>query len=627
MKQLPLLLAVLINTSMANSQTKITQSNSLTMDKQTIIQTITTIFSGSDQRQWQHVAGSFANEVILDYTSMAGGTPATVSPQQIITAWQAVLPGFQSTHHQVGNFTVTVTGNKAIATHHGLALHWLPNESGNNVWVVVGTYDYTLIKKDDTWKVTGMKFNLQKQEGNLQLPVLAGQLVKEGKKFTPESVAPANKQVIEYFFTALESMNISSFLEVWADDGVQYMPLSPAGFPAKLEGKAAIHRQYKDLPANYTSMHFPRKYFATGDQELTIVQYSGSIPLKDGGEYNNNYVGLFRIRNGKLQEFTEYFDPFLLEAAFGNKLQSNFNTGTAITAATRKVEFKSEGLVLTGTLHLPADFDEQKNYKTVIVTGSWLTVKEQMPDYYARKLAARGLIAFTFDFRNYGESEGQPRYYEVPAMKSRDIEQAARYLQTLSFVNGKHINGLAICASSGYMADAIIQGASIRSLVMVAPWLHNHAIVREVYGGEEAVSSRIAQAIEAKKKFAATGEVQHVAAASDTDSSAAMFGPFDYYLNTKRGAVPAWGNHFALMNWQGWLEYDPVAFAPSLTVPTLIIHSRTGAVPQGAELFYNNLRATKQLIWIDGATQFDFYDGEAVSDQVVKEAVGWFGKD
>jgi uncharacterized protein len=45
----------------------------------------------------------------------------------------------------------------------------------------------------------------------------------------------------------------------------------------------------------------------------------------------------------------------------------------------------------------------------VIVTGSWLTVKEQMPETYAVRLAERGYTAFTFDFTGFGESGGAPR--------------------------------------------------------------------------------------------------------------------------------------------------------------------------------------------------------------------------
>src|SRR6187402_233033 len=54
----------------------------------------------------------------------------------------------------------------------------------------------------------------------------------------------------------------------------------------------------------------------------------------------------------------------------------------------------------------------------ILVTGSWLTVKEQMPDLYARQLADRGYTASTFDFSGFGESEGEPRQSEMPDRKT-----------------------------------------------------------------------------------------------------------------------------------------------------------------------------------------------------------------
>jgi ketosteroid isomerase-like protein len=219
---------------------------------------------------------------------------------------------------------------KAITA--ALALHYLPNVSGNNVWVVVGTYDLSLENRNDNWKITGMKFNLQKQDGNLQLSALAGQKVKDGTAFKTYPVTDDNKAVIEKFFSGLEKLDIPSFLDAWADDGRQLMPLSPDNFPKELNGKAAIHNQYRGLPDAYSSMKFPRKYSGTDIPDQIIVQYSGIIPLKDGKEYNNNYVGIFRISNGKISQFTEYFDPFILQESFGTKLESNFNVRPAAIA-------------------------------------------------------------------------------------------------------------------------------------------------------------------------------------------------------------------------------------------------------------------------------------------------------
>lgn len=625
MKKLITILAGAMISASTLSQSPVTKQKLNTMEQQHITRAVTNIFNGSDERNWTKVENSFAKEVTLDYTSMTGGTPSKMSPQQITAAWKTLLPGFQSTHHQIGNFTINTNGDEATVRNHGLALHYLPNTSGNNVWVVVGTYDFSLKKNNGQWKVTRMKFNLQKQDGNLELPALAQQKVKEGASFKHTSLTENNKAVIEKFFTALESLDIPAFLSVWAEDGKQVMPLSPGSFPKELNGKDAIYNQYKGLPENYTSMKFPRKYFPTEDPNTVIVQYGGVIPLKGGGEYNNNYVGIFRIRDGKVQQFTEYFDPFILEEAFGKKLESNFNVNSS-QAMTRKAEFKSEGLVLAGTLHLPKDFNETKQYKAVVVTGSWTTVKEQMPDLYARKLAAEGMVALTFDFRNYGESEGQPRNFEVPAMKAQDITNAVSYLKTLPFVDSDDISGLAVCASSGYMAEAVAKGADIKALTLVAPWLHNHSIVREIYGGEEGVSSKIAKSREAKNAFAGTGRVEYVPAISTTDSNAAMFGAFDYYLNEKRGAIPEWGNQFAVMAWEGWLNYDPIQYASQIKIPVLIIHSKTAAVPQGAEMFYNNLKGEKNILWVDKAIQFDFYDQEPYTTSAANNAVKWYNQ-
>ena len=39
------------------------------------------------------------------------------------------------------------------------------------------------------------------------------------------------------------------------------------------------------------------------------------------------------------------------------------------------------------------------------------------------------------------------------------------------------------------------------------------------------------------------------------------------------------------------------------------------AVPNGAELYYSKLRAPKNIIWVEGASQFDFYDGDQLTGQ------------
>lgn len=113
-------------------------------------------------------------------------------------------------------------------------------------------------------------------------------------------------------------MDIPRFLNVWADDGVQEMPYAPPGFPKRLDGKAAIEKQYGGLPASYQGMKFPlTRITATDDPNVVMAEYEGSIALKSGEHYDNRYVGVFTFgHQGKLVRYTEYFDPFTLLSGF-----------------------------------------------------------------------------------------------------------------------------------------------------------------------------------------------------------------------------------------------------------------------------------------------------------------------
>lgn len=295
---------------------------------------------------------------------------------------------------------------------------------------------------------------------------------------------------------------------------------------------------------------------------------------------------------------------------------------------TQPVTFYSQGSKLVGRLWLPPEANDSKSSPpvAVIVTGSWMTVKEQMPAAYARLLAAAGLVALTFDFGGFGESGGDPREVESPLRKAEDIRNAAAFLRTHPVAKAARIGALAVCASAGYAAAAALGDSHLESLAMVAPWLHDAEIVRTIYGGEAAVKERLARAARARETYATTGEVEYVAAASNSDPSAAMYWPgdaLDYYLNPHRGAIPEWGARFGLMAWKEWLEFDPVAFASRLNVPIRVITSENSATPAGARKFEAALRCRHDSVWMAG-TQFDFYDDARTVASAAEHAIGHF---
>ncbi|PWJ43172.1 alpha/beta hydrolase [Sediminitomix flava] len=297
----------------------------------------------------------------------------------------------------------------------------------------------------------------------------------------------------------------------------------------------------------------------------------------------------------------------------------------------KKINFKSEGLDLVGNLFYPANYKEGDVLPTIISVGSWTTVKEQMAGLYAEKLAEKGFITLAFDFRNYGESEGEPRFWENPSMKVEDIKNAVTYLQSLPEVDSEKIGIFAVCAGSMYSLMAAADDNRIKSVVTAASWLHDAEAVKLFYGGEEGVNEKIEAARKAKKTFAQDGVVEYIETISTTNTSAAMYGEYDYYLNPERGGVKEWSNDkFAVMSWEDWLTLDPMPYAPKLQAPTLMIHSDGCVLPQYTKNFFEGISSeNKRLDWLDTELpspmhQFNFYDQDAEVTLAVDKANTWF---
>ena len=281
------------------------------------------------------------------------------------------------------------------------------------------------------------------------------------------------------------------------------------------------------------------------------------------------------------------------------------STAAIAQVETRTVTFSNEGAVLSGTLYLPEGHDGSA-LPTVVVTGAWTSVEEQMPSVYAKEMVGHGFAAFTFDFRGWGKSGDLPqnvRFVESPAAKTSDIRAAFEFVATLPEVDATRINGLGICASAGYMVDAVSGNDQVQRIGLVAPWLQNQELVEAVYGGAEGVAGlvEVSQAAEA-----AGGQI--IPAAGPEGAEGVLMPIGGYYYEADRGAIPAYDNKWNNAGWEGWLTYHPADHAAGLSQPLAIVHSEAAAIPQGVRAFLNDYVGTATLEMLEDVTQFDFYD-------------------
>jgi uncharacterized protein len=288
-----------------------------------------------------------------------------------------------------------------------------------------------------------------------------------------------------------------------------------------------------------------------------------------------------------------------------------------------EISFPGDDARLAGRLHLPSPETNAVPLSAAVVTGTWTSVKEQMADRYAAKLAERGVVGLSFDFTRFGASGGEPREVESPGLKARDIGHAVSFLSTHRSVDPDRIGALAICASAGYAVSDAVADPRLRAMALVAPWLHDADLLREVYGGEDGVSQRIRAGEAAQDRYDLSGVVEYVPVMDADDPRAAMPMAIDFYRNPARGGIPGWPNRFAVMAWPEWLRFDPIALAPRVIAPTLVVHSEDAAIPDGARRFYAGLTCEKEIAWIQGS-QYDFYDQEPTVTQAVDMSVAHF---
>src|SRR5688572_25568886 len=143
------------------------------MDMQQIIEAVNKLFISVDNRVGKTVKAIFNDTVLLYYTSLAARQPADLTSAGIIGSWNIIMRALDKTHHQLGNYIIEIDSLVAKVFCYSTATHYLSNESKNNLWTVVGSYDLELQTVSKAWRITKMTFNLKYIDGNSELPKMA----------------------------------------------------------------------------------------------------------------------------------------------------------------------------------------------------------------------------------------------------------------------------------------------------------------------------------------------------------------------------------------------------------------------------------------------------------------------
>lgn len=138
--------------------------------------------------------------------------------------------------------------------------------------------------------------------------------------------------------------------------------------------------------------------------------------------------------------------------------------------ATAEVRFPSGNLRIAGTLFTPSPLPGL--YPAVIISHGGTRLGRRLALYTvaARKLAERGYVVLTFDFRGFGDSERPRRFENATDLDFvRDVSAALDYLAALPHVDPTRISAVGHSFGAGVAVAAALRDHRIGRAVSISP--------------------------------------------------------------------------------------------------------------------------------------------------------------
>ncbi len=98
----------------------------------------------------------------------------------------------------------------------------------------------------------------------------------------------------------------------------------------------------------------------------------------------------------------------------------------------------------------------------------------------AEKFTTYGLAALVFDYRTFGDSDGQPRQYINPLRHLEDWRAAVAHARTLAEVDGARLGLWGTSFSAGHALITAARDAAVRALVLQTPYVEPFSTIRRV---------------------------------------------------------------------------------------------------------------------------------------------------
>lgn len=114
--------------------------------------------------------------------------------------------------------------------------------------------------------------------------------------------------------------NSQTLLEMCSEDVVFEFPYYPPGFTERLEGRTALEA-YLPTVSNLISIESMtlHRAFMSSEGDLATIEFScKGRSLETDARYDQDYVSILELKEGRITRYRDYWNPLIVLAAIAN---------------------------------------------------------------------------------------------------------------------------------------------------------------------------------------------------------------------------------------------------------------------------------------------------------------------
>lgn len=294
----------------------------------------------------------------------------------------------------------------------------------------------------------------------------------------------------------------------------------------------------------------------------------------------------------------------------------------------RNVTFTSCGLNCAGWLWVPDDLAPGTGAPAIVMANAFSAVKEIYLSNYAERFAAAGFVTLAFDYRTFGESEGEPRSQIFPQNQVDDLRNALSWLGQQPEVDPDRIGAWGVSLGGGHVMYLSAFDTRIKATVAVIPAVNqwrNFMLAMP----KSALFDLFGMLTADRQARYTSGAVNYMQLVAPPGEMGLMpEEAYHFYTEAQQTVAPNWQNQVTMESLERFVEYDPTGPIDLVSpTPLLMILAEDdqiipAALAQGA---FERAMEPKELLMLP-CQHTGIYNTEPWLSMASDASAAWFQK-